>query len=345
VTNRAAAIWRESPARSRRALVTLVVLLALLPLVADRYVLTTLILVLTLAYVGQAWNIMMGLCGQLSLGNALYVGLGAYTAAALFQFFSISPWLGMLVAIAVCVLAATAIGWLAFRFGISGTYFALLTIAFAEFTRIGFENFPWIGGAAGFFIRVASGGRTDWANLRGGPLMFYYLALALATLAFVVSMWLLHGRAGYYFRAIRDNEDAARAAGIDTFRYKLYAVQISGGLTALAGVFYAFYYSNLFPDQIFNISRSIEIVLVPIIGGIGTLFGPILGAAILTLLSESLNALLASFGIDVPGVKQVLYGVVLGISIMFMPNGVWPGIARRLGFARRAKDAQGSGDA
>jgi len=342
---RLAAIWRQTPPRSRRALVALTVLLALLPLVADRYLLTTMILVLTLAYVGQAWNIMMGFAGQLSLGNALYVGLGAYSAAALFQFFAITPWLGMLAAVAVCVLAASVIGWLAFRFGISGTYFALLTIAFAEFTRIGFENFPWVGGAAGFFIRVAQGGTRDWLNLRGGPLMFYYLALALAMLAFAVSTWLLHGRAGYYFRAIRDNEDAARAAGIDTFRYKLYAVQISGGLTALAGVFYAFYYSNLFPDQIFNISRSIEIVLVPIIGGIGTLFGPVLGAAILTLLSESLNAALGAFGIDVPGVKQVLYGVVLGISIMFMPNGVWPGIARRLGFERRSEDEPGSADA
>ena len=175
--------------------------------------------------------------------------------------------------------------------------------------------------------------------------MFYYVALGLAVFAFVVSAWLLHGRAGYYFRAIRDNEDAARAAGIDTFRYKLFAVQISAGLTALAGVFYAFYYSNLFPDQIFNISRSIEIVLVPIIGGIGTLFGPVLGAAILTLLSESLNAALGAFGIDVPGVKQVLYGVVMGLSIMFMPNGVWPGIARRLGFERRGPDEQGAGDA
>jgi branched-chain amino acid transport system permease protein len=344
MTKRLTAIWRESPPRSRRMLLALAALLGLLPLVADRYLLTTMIVVLTLAYVGQAWNIMMGFAGQLSLGNALYVGLGAYTAAALFQFFAISPWLGMIVAVAVCVLAASAIGWLAFRFGISGTYFALLTIAFAEFTRIGFGNFAWVGGAAGFFIRVAPGGSRDWLNLRGGPLMFYYVALALAVLAFVVSAWLLHGRAGYYFRAIRDDEDAARAAGIDTFRYKLLAVQISGGLTALAGVFYAFYYSNLFPDQIFDISRSIEIVLVPIIGGIGTLFGPVLGAAILTLLSESLNATLGAFGVDVPGVKQVLYGVVLGIAIMFMPNGVWPAIARRLGFARRRDDA-GDGDA
>ena len=338
MTARLTAVWREAPLRSRRALLALVLLLALLPLAADRYVLTTMILVLTLAYVGQAWNIMMGFAGQLSLGHALFVGLGAYTAAALFQHFSVTPWLGMLVAIGVCVLAASVIGWLAFRFGISGTYFALLTIAFAEFTRIGFDHFGWVGGSGGFFLRVAPGGTRDWANLRGGPLMFYYVALVLTVLAFALSAWLLRSRAGYYFRAIRDNEDAACAAGINLFRYKLYAVQISGGLTALAGVFYAFYYSNLFPEQIFNISRSIEIILAPIIGGIGTLFGPVLGAAILTVLSEGLNAALLAFGIDVPGIKQVLYGVVLGASIMFMPNGVWPGLARRFGFRRRQPD-------
>jgi branched-chain amino acid transport system permease protein len=332
------ALWRDAPPRSRWSLVVLALVLAGLPLVADRYLLTTLILILSLAYVGQAWNIMMGFAGQLSLGHALYVGLGAYTAAALFNHYALTPWLGMLVAVVVCVAAASLIGWLAFRFGISGTYFALLTIAFAEFTRIGFDHLAWVGGSAGYFIRVSEGGTRDWLNLRGGPVMFYYLALGLAVFAFVLSAWLLRGRAGYYFRAIRDNEDAARAAGIDTFRYKLYAVQISGGLTALAGVFHAFYYSNLFPEQIFNISRSIEIVLVAIIGGIGTLFGPVLGAAILTVLSESLNAALGAFGVDVPGVKQVLYGVVLGAAIMFMPHGVWPALARRFGFERRRRD-------
>jgi len=338
------ALWRESPARSRGALLAGLLALMLLPLVADRYWLTTLIAVLSLAYVGMAWNIMMGFAGQLSLGHALYVGLGAYTSAALFSHFAVSPWLGLFVAVAVCVAAASFIGWLAFRFGIGGTYFALLTIAFAEFTRIGFDHFGWVGGSGGYFIRVASGGTQDWWNLRGGPLMFYYLALGLAVFGFALSAWLLRSRAGYYFRAVRDNEDAARACGIDTFRYKLIAVQISGALTALAGVFHAFYYSNLFPEQIFNIGRSIEIILGPIIGGIGTLFGPVLGAVILTGLSEGLNAALGALGVDLPGVKQVLYGIVLGASIMFMPNGVWPGIARRFGFGRRASPADRGGD-
>lgn len=331
------AVFTEAPARPRAALLVLLAVLLALPLALDRYLLSVMILILYFAFVGQAWNIMMGFCGQLSLGHALYVGLGAYTAAALYQHFGVVPWLGMVVAVGVCVAMATVIGWLAFRFGISGTYFALLTIAFAEFTRIGFDHFDWVGGSGGFFLKVVQQDRMDWLNLRGHPVMFYYLALGLAVLGFAVSALILRGRAGYFFRAIRDNEEAARAAGVDTFRYKLYAVQVSAALTALAGVFFAFYYNNLFPEQIFNIGRSIEIILAPIIGGVGTLFGPVLGAAVLTLLSEGINEALAAAGREIPGVKQILYGVALGVSIMFMPHGIWPAIARRLGMDRRER--------
>jgi branched-chain amino acid transport system permease protein len=163
----------------------------------------------------------------------------------------------------------------------------------------------------------------------------------MAVAGFLLSAWLLRGRLGFYFRAIRDNEEAARASGVDTFRYKMYAVQISAGMTALAGVFFAFYYNNLFPEQIFNMGRSIEIILAPIIGGVGTLFGPILGAAVLTLLSEGINEALAVSGHEIPGAKQILYGIALGLSIMFMPHGIWPAIANRLGFRRQ----DGDGDA
>ncbi|MDT3678248.1 MAG: branched-chain amino acid ABC transporter permease [Burkholderiaceae bacterium] len=320
--------------RSAVALLVLLALLLALPLALDRYLLSVAILILYFAYVGQAWNVMMGFAGQLSLGHALFVGLGAYTSAALFQHFAIVPWVGMLAAIVVCVIMGSFIGWLAFRFGIGGTYFALLTIAFAEFTRIGFEHFGWVGGTGGFFLRVTQQDQVDVLQLRGPPILFYYLALALATLGFVLCWAMLRGRLGFYFRAIRDNEEAARAAGVNVFRYKMYAVQISSAMTALAGVFFAFYYNNLFPEQIFHISRSIEIILAPIIGGIGTLFGPILGAALLTLLSEGINQALSMAGHEIPGVKQILYGVALGAAIMFMPNGIWPIVARRLGFRR-----------
>ena len=337
------AVFTESPRRARVALAVLLVLLLLAPLALDRYALSLMILVLYFAFVGQAWNIMMGLCGQLSLGHALYVGLGAYTAAALYQQFGLTPWLGMLAAVGVCVAVASVIGWLAFRFGIAGTYFALLTIAFAEFTRIGFDHFAFVGGSGGFFLKVVQQDTTDWLNLRGHPRMFYFVALALTVFAFLLTTWLMRSRAGYYFRAIRDNEEAARAAGVNTFKYKMIAIQLSAALTALAGVFFAFYYNNLFPEQIFNMGRSIEIILAPIIGGVGTLFGPILGAALLTVMSEGLTEVLQKLGIEAPGLKQILYGVALGLCIMFMPHGMWPALARRWGFTRERAEADEEG--
>src|SRR5690606_13907930 len=204
--------------------------------------------------------------------HALYVGLGAYTAAALFVQSGVPPWLGLVAAIIVAMAFAAAIGFLAFRFGIGGVYFALLTIAFAEFTRIGFDHFEWVGASAGLFLPVSQRSGSDLLALRGTPTMFYYVILALAAGAFALSRWLLASRIGYYWMAIREDQDAAQALGIDTFRYKMAAVVVSGAMASVAGVFFAFYYNHLFPEQLFSITRSIEIILGPIIGGLGTLF-------------------------------------------------------------------------
>ena len=302
---------------NRRAAILLGLLamaLLALPAVASSYVLSVATLILFFAYAGQAWNVMMGFAGQLSLGHSLYVGVAAYAAAGLFFHFGIGPWAGVWLAILVCVLIGAAIGFLAFRFGISGVYFALLTIAFAEFTRIGFDHLDWLGGPGGMFLKVAQRDQIDLLNFRGPPAMYYYAMLVLAAGAFALCAWLLRSRAGYYWQAIRENEEAAQALGINTFRWKMIAVMISSAMTAVAGVFFAFYYNNLFPEQIFHISRSIEIILGPIIGGVGTLFGPILGAAVLTVLGDSITELLA--------------------VIVFLPHGIWPVVARRLGVDR-----------
>jgi len=322
---------------NRRAAILLGVLavaLLALPAVVSSYVLSVATLILFFAYTGQAWNVMMGFAGQLSLGHSLYVGVGAYAAAGIFFHYGIGPWAGIWLAIALCMALGAAIGFLAFRFGISGVYFALLTIAFAEFTRIGFDHIDWLGGPGGLFIKVAQREHLDLLNLRGPPAMFYYLMLALTAGAFAFCAWLLRSRAGYYWQAIREDEQAAQALGINTFRWKMLAVVISAAMTAVAGVFFAFYYNNLFPEQIFNIGRSIEIILGPIIGGVGTLFGPILGAAVLAILADSITELLAAIGLEIPGVKQVFYGLVLLVVVMFLPHGIWPTIARKLGLAK-----------
>jgi len=322
----------------RRSLALLALLLAALvaaPWLANDYLLTVLITILYFAYTGQAWNVMMGFGGQLSLGHAIYVGLGGYAAAALYVHFGVGPWIGLAAAIAIAMLCGAIIGFLAFRFGVGGVYFAILTIAFAEFARIGFDHFRWVGGSSGFFLPVANYSRNDLWNLRGSPTMFYYVMLALTVAAFVLCHVLLKSRVGYYWQAIREDEVAARSLGINTFRYKLFAVVISAGMTSVAGVFFAFYYNNLFPEQIFSIARSIEIILGPIIGGIGTLFGPIIGAFLLTGLSEAMQNLLAALGFDIPGAKQVFYGVCLLLVVMILPDGVWPWLARKLGLTGR----------
>jgi branched-chain amino acid transport system permease protein len=322
---------------SRRAAVLLAILgalLAALPAFAGNYLLSVATLILYLAYTGQAWNVMMGFAGQLSLGHSLYVGVAGYVAGGLFFHFGLGPWAGLWLAMLTCVLIGAAIGFLAFRFGISGVYFALLTIAFAEFTRIGFDHLAWTGGPGGMFLKVAQRDQIDLLHFRGPPAMYYYAMLALAAGALALCAALLKSRAGYYWQAIRENEEAAQALGINTFRWKMIAVMISSAMTAVAGVFFAFYYNNLFPEQIFHISRSIEIILGPIIGGVGTLFGPVVGAALLTLLGDGITELLAALGLEFPGVKQVFYGAVLLGVIMFLPHGIWPALARRLGLGK-----------
>jgi branched-chain amino acid transport system permease protein len=300
------------------------------PFLIDAYLLSVLTLVLWLAYTGQAWNVMMGFAGQLSLGHTLYVGLAAYASGVLFVYFGIGPWLGVWLAIVIAALAGAGIGALGFRFGIKGVYFALLTIAFAEFTRIAFDHFGWVGGSAGFFLPVAQRTSNDLLDLRGTPVMFYYVILALTASALLLCRALLKSRLGYYWLAIREDQEAAQAVGIDVFRYKLIAVVISAALTAPAGVFYAFFYNNMYPEQIFAISRSIEIILGAIVGGIGTLFGPILGAFILTPLGELVTAGIERAGIDVPGAKQLVYGGLMVLIVVFLPDGIWPWLARRL---------------
>ncbi|MBN9090352.1 MAG: branched-chain amino acid ABC transporter permease [Reyranella sp.] len=309
----------------------LAILLALLlvaPALLGGYGLSVLILVLYFAYVGQAWNIMMGFAGQLSLGHALYAGLGGYMAAGLYFHYGIGPWAGMFVGVAAAVAAAAVVGYLGFRFSLAGVYFALLTIAFAEFTRIGFDNWPWTGESGGMFLRVERG-VTDVANLRGGPVLFYYVILFLAVAAFVLCRLLLESRLGRYWLAIREDAEAAQAVGVPVLKCKMLAVTISAALTALAGVWNAFYYNNLFPETAFAMGRSIEITLAPIIGGLGTLFGPFVGAVVLTGLGEIFTAV--GDKLDIPGIKQVFYGLALLVIVMYRPAGIWPWLAARLG--------------
>jgi branched-chain amino acid transport system permease protein len=319
--------------RGRVLFAVFLALLILAPFFANDYWLTVIIIVCYLGYTGQSWNLMLGFAGLLSIGHALFIGVGAYAAAALFVHFSIPPALGIFAAVAVAVAAGCFIGALGFRFEIRGVYFALLTIAFAEFVRIMIDHWSWLGGTAGLFLPVSNREGIDLLNLRGSPLMFYYIVLALNFGGLALCRWLLGSRLGYYWQAIRDDQDAAQSLGINVFRYKMIAVAISSGMAGVAGVFYAFFYNNLFPEQIFAIDQSVQLTFAPIVGGVGTLFGPILGAFILTPLGRILSTLTEDW--NLPGIQLLFWGICVAIIVLFRPAGIWPWLARVLGLTVR----------
>ncbi|MBM3539710.1 MAG: branched-chain amino acid ABC transporter permease [Alphaproteobacteria bacterium] len=331
-------LWlAEVPPRGKLYLALLLAALLAAPLFVDGYLLSVLILVFYFAYLGQAWNIMMGFAGQLSLGHALYFGIGAYTSAALYVHLGVSPWFGMIAGGAFAAAIGAFIGALGFRFKIGGVYFAILTIAFAEFTRILVDHLLFVGGSGGFFLPISGRSSNDLWTLRGAPVMFYYVWLAFTVGVLILCRALLSSRLGYFWLAIREDQEAAQALGIDTFRYKIFAVMLSAALTACGGVLYAFYNNNLFPSAIFSINRSIDMLLGAIIGGVGTLMGPIVGAFILTPLGETMTALvepLKGLGAKLDGIKQVFYGLCVVLIVVFQRRGVWPWLWRRLGLDR-----------
>lgn len=306
--------------------------LAAAPLFVNNYLLTVLTIILYFAYTGQAWNVMFGFAGLLSLGHALFIGIGSYSAAAAFVHYAIAPWLGALLAVLLSVAAGCFIGLLSFRFAISGVYFALLTIAFAEFTRIVLDHVAWLGATEGLFLPVSSRSQIDLLHLRGPPAMFYYLILALTFLALGLTRWLMDSKLGYCWRAIRDDAEAAAATGVNVFWCRMAAIAISCGMSGLAGVWYAFYYNTLFPEISFNIGKSIEITFAPIVGGVGTLFGPIVGAFLLFPLGEVITALTQQYRVE--GMKQFIWGLAVVAIVLVQPTGVWPWLARLLGLDR-----------
>jgi branched-chain amino acid transport system permease protein len=319
--------------RGRVLFAAMIAFLAAAPLFLNSYGLEIIIIVCYLGYTGQSWNLMLGFAGLLSIGHALFIGLGAYTSAALFVHFGLPPALGIFAAILVAVAAGSIIGALGFRFEIRGVYFALLTIAFAEFVRILIDHSKWLGGTAGLFLPVQNREGIDLLNLRGSPLMFYYVILFLNFGALALCRWLLAGRLGFYWQAIRDDQDAAQALGINVFRYKMFAVAISSAMAGVAGVFYAFYYNNLFPEDIFAVAKSVEVSFAPIVGGVGTLFGPILGAFILTPLGRVLSTVTEQW--NLPGIQLLFWGICVAAIVLFRPAGIWPWLARSLGLTTK----------
>jgi len=302
----------------------LLVILFLLPLVAGEYLLHMVVLVLLYAYLAIAWNILGGYAGQHSLGHGVFLGIGAYVSTFLFVQWRITPWLGMWVGGAVSALVGWFIGYVCFRYGLKGPYFALVTIALAEAFVYLTSNVDVIGGAKGLEVTWL-GNRPDMMEF-DGKTGYYYIILVMAILAVVITRWLYQRRSGYQWIAVRENEDAAEALGVDTLRTKIEATVLSALMTAIGGTFYAQYFTYIGPRSVFGEGPSVQILLFAIIGGLGTVWGPAVGALVLVPIAELARAKLGgSFG----GAHLMLYGTVMVLVMLFMPKGIM-GLAQRV---------------
>jgi branched-chain amino acid transport system permease protein len=288
----------------RRALPMLVLLAAALPFaVGSAFLLNLATLAALSAALAQAWNISGGFGGLTSFGHVAFFGLGAYAAALLQLRLGWNAWLGLPVAALAGGLAGWVIGLCAFRAGLRGSYFALVTLAVAEIFRIGATSLEVTGGGSGVLLKLAPGvGNFQFTDRR----LSYAASLALLALATAIVRWLMGSRFGARLVAIRENEDAARALGVGSVRVKAQALALSGALTALGGVLYVQSTLYLDPGIAFAPDRSVEMLLVVMVGGAGTVWGPILGAIVLHALADTTRIF-----IPTPGFAPMLYGVVL----------------------------------
>jgi len=290
--------------------------LVALPPLLPKYALEVLISILFFGYLGACWNILGGYGGQFSFGHAAFFGLGAYTSTLLFLHWGVSPWLGMVAGGILAAAFGLFAGYLSFRYGLRGPYFSLVTLAFAEMLRVVAVNWKAVGSSLG--LVVPNRGSAPALFLFADKLPYYYVILAMVVGSLCITRALERARMGYALAAIRENEDAAEAAGVDALSTKLRAMALSSFLTALGGTFYAQYFSYIDPSLTFGPAISIGGLLPAIVGGAGTVAGPLLGSFVLTPISEVTRALLRGRA----GADIMLYGLVLVLVISFLPNGL-----------------------
>jgi branched-chain amino acid transport system permease protein len=299
-----------------RALAVLAALAFLaVPPFLPKYFLEVLISILFFAYLGLAWNLLGGYAGQFSFGHAAFFGIGAYTSTLLLLRAGLSPWLGMLAGGLLATGFGLFEGYLSFRYGLRGPYFSLVTLAFAEMLRVVTVNLKVVGASLGLVV-------PSHANallfVFADKLPYYYVILVMTAVALAITYLVAGSRLGYCLVAVRENEDAAEAAGVDARGAKLRAMAISAFLTALGGTFYAQYFAYIDPTITFGPAISIGGLLPAIVGGAGTVLGPVLGSFVLTPISEITRAVLRGRA----GADIMLYGLVLILVISFLPQGL-----------------------
>jgi branched-chain amino acid transport system permease protein len=323
----------RSPSSWVGPLVTVIVLASFMAtplIVSDTYSLHFVWKVLFWAMLAAAWNIAGGYGGQFSLGHAAFFGIGAYASVLLYNNAGISPWIGMLVGGAAASLFALVIGLLTLR--LRGAFFALASIAFAEVLRIAVVNSRnFTGGSEGLSISFSP----SLANMMfSGRASYVVLMAGMLLLVAVITVAMERLPLGYSLAALREDEEAAEALGVDTVRVKLISITLSAFLSAMAGTLYAFYILLIEPSTVLSIGFSIEIALIAIIGGMGTVLGPVVGAILIVPLSEYLRA---EFAGSFQGLYLLVYGALLIAMVMFLPNGLMSAVRDPRGALRRLR--------
>jgi branched-chain amino acid transport system permease protein len=275
------------------------------------------------AVLAQAWNILAGYCGQISLGHAVFFGAGAYTSTVLVKEVGLTPWAGMLAGALLAIGLSQVIGYPVFR--LRGHYFAIATIAVGEIVQTLVNNWDWVGGARGLFVPIKRPGSFLDFQFHESKQTYYYIALALLLFALWLTRRIDRSRTGFYFRAIREDQDAAASLGVPVARYKQRAMAVSAGLTALGGTFYAQYVFFIDPESVLPLSLSILICLMAVLGGVGTLWGPLIGAAILVPLSEATRIYFGGTG---KAIDLLVFGGLITLISVIQPGGVMA-LARR----------------
>ena len=280
------------------------------------------ILVFMFSMLGVAWNIMGGYAGMFSFGQAAFFGIGAYTSSYLSITYGVNPWIGLIAGGCAAALVAAAIGYPCSN--LRGHYFAIASIAFAEIVRIVFNNWQMVGAAEGLSLPMQHESFAGFL-FNTSKLPYYYIMLAFLLFSLAISYFVATSKMGYYFRAIKESHQIAGSLGIDVVLYRLLAIMISAFLSAMAGTFYAQYILYIDPGSVMLLATSVQIVLIAMLGGAGSVLGPVIGAAILIPTSEYTRVALGYKG---TGADMLIYGFLITLISMYYPEGVWKLIAR-----------------
>jgi branched-chain amino acid transport system permease protein len=309
----------QSTTRSVLILLVPVAIIAILPLLpfVNNYIISAVIRALIFISLGQAWNIVAGIGGQLSLGHGVFLGIGCYTTGILFNRYGIAPWIGMWAGVLIALVVALAMGSMTLR--MRGVFFALATVAVSlAMVQISRHFVDLTGGADGLALKFI--GNSFWAMQSRTPAPFLYGGLALVIIYYGITRWILASRFGLEMQAVRDDEVAAAASGVAVFRTKIVGFVVSAMMTAIAGTLYMQFYMAIDPEAAFGLGQAIQLQLPSLLGGIGTAIGPIIGGAIMIFLSEITN--FGSTKLGVEGLDILVYGLMLLVVVLRAPKGV-----------------------